>query len=65
MLSFTVRDLEAMVYATVEVHKLCCTFCNHREVAEKDLLLTSFNCDSPAPDMLFLLIWRLKVKAMN
>lgn len=35
MLSFTVRDLEAMVYVTVEVHKLSCTFCDHREVAEK------------------------------
>lgn len=37
MLSFSVRDLEAMVYVTVEVHKLCCTFCDHKEVAEKKI----------------------------
>lgn len=50
MLSFTVRDLEAVVYVTVEGHKLCCTFCDHREVAEKqDLSHSKFNCDSPLP----------------
>lgn len=57
MLSFTVRDSEAMVYVTVEVHKLCCTFCNRREVAEKqDLLHTRFNSDYPASTTLLLLI---------
>lgn len=66
MLSFTVRDLEAVVYVTVEVHKLCCTFCDYREVAEKqDLSHTSFNCDSPAPNVFILLIWRLYVKALK
>lgn len=66
MLRFTVRDLEAVVYVTVEVHKLRCTFCDHREVAEKqDLSCTRFNCDSPAPDMFILLIWRLNMKALK
>lgn len=51
-----------MVYVTVEIHKLCCTFCDHREVAEKqDLSHTRFHCDSPAPNVLILFIWRLKV----